>query len=66
MQRNHTVITGPNTLPRPPVPRRWMAKRPSRTKHVTGTTAVLNPGAASSTPSIALSTLMAGVMIPSP
>jgi hypothetical protein len=48
------------------MPLLWIANRPSSTTQVRGTTAALKPGAASSTPSSALRTLMAGVMIPSP
>ena len=66
MVKNQTSIIGPNSAPTRPVPRLWMAKSPTRTTHVSGMTTGLSAGVATSSPSIALSTEMAGVIIPSP
>ena len=63
---NQRIITGPNTLPIPVVPLTWTANStPSRTM-VTGITATESAGAATPSPSMAASTLMAGVIMPSP
>ena len=59
-------MTGPNTAPMPPVPRCWTANRPIRMTTVIGTTSGRDVGVATSSPSTAESTEMAGVMTPSP
>ena len=66
MVTNQTTMIGPKILPTLPVPRRWIEKSPTSTTQVSGTTQGLKPGAASSSPSRADSTEMAGVIIPSP
>ena len=38
MVANHTTITGPNTLPTAPVPRRWTMNSPARMTTAIGTT----------------------------
>ncbi|MNN00959.1 hypothetical protein D3C81_1135630 [compost metagenome] len=64
--RNQRVITGPNTLPTFSVPKRCAANTAANTIRVIGTTKCPSPGAATSRPSTAPSTEMAGVMTPSP
>ena len=66
MVRNHTVMTGPKSRPMEAVPRLWMEKSPRRMSTVMGTTAWSKAVVATVSPSTALSTLMAGVMMPSP
>jgi len=66
MTANHTSITGPNSRPTRSVPCRWMANTPIRMATVRGTTSCSNTGVATFRPSIALSTVMAGVIMPSP
>ena len=64
---NQTIITGPNM--RADLRRARTSgpqKRPIRTTTVMGTTYGLKTGVATSSPSIALSTEMAGVIMPSP
>ena len=63
---NQTRVIGPNSLPTLPVPRRWMANSPTRMTQVSGTTTGSSWWVATSSPSIALSTLIAGVIAPSP
>jgi len=63
---NHTKVTGPKTAPTLAVPRRWKRKSPTRITSVPGTTKGRKRGVATSRPSIALSTEMAGVIMPSP
>ena len=63
---NQTAITGPNSRPTTPVPSRWIRKRPIRIAAVIGSTMSPTPGAATSTPSIADSTEIAGVIMLSP
>ena len=63
---NQTSITGPNSLPMLPVPRRCAAKSAISTSTDSHTTALLNSAFASSSPSIALNTDTAGVIVPSP
>ena len=63
---NHSIITGPNTLPTFSVPKRWAMNRATSTSRVIGTTKRPSPGAATSRPSTAPSTVIAGVMTPSP
>ena len=64
--RNQTVVIGPNTRPTFSVPKRWAANTPSNTAMVIGSTKGLSPGAATSSPSTAPSTEIAGVIILSP
>ena len=59
-------MTGPNSAPMLPVPRRCAANRNSSTITDSGSTDLANSGLASSSPSIALSTDTAGVIVPSP
>src|SRR5579875_1727848 len=63
---NHTHITGPNTLPTRPVPRFWNQNSASSTITVSGTTQRDSAGAATLKPSIADSTVIDGVITPSP
>ena len=63
---NQTSMIGPNTLPTVPVPRFCTINNPSRITIAMGITQELNAGETSSSPSTALNTEMAGVMIPSP
>ena len=63
---NHTSVTGPNSDPARPVPKRWAANSRVRTTAATGTTTWPRDGAATPRPSTAESTLMAKVMIGSP
>jgi hypothetical protein len=63
---NHTAITGPKAFPTTPVPKRWTANSTVRIASVIGTTSDSTLGAATSRPSTADSTEMAGVIMPSP
>ena len=63
---NHTPMIGPKRRPTAPVPKRWIANSTVRMTSVIGTTSDLSAGAATSRPSTAESTEMAGVIIPSP
>jgi hypothetical protein len=63
---NQSSITGPNTAPMLAVPRLWTANRPIRIATVIGTTYGRNIGVATSSPSTALSTEIAGVIMLSP
>ena len=63
---NHATMIGPNTLPTVPVPRFCTINNPSKITMAIGITQELNAGETSSSPSTALNTEMAGVMIPSP
>ena len=63
---NQTAITGPNNTPIRAVPRFCRAKRAVSTTAAMGQTSGVTAGAASVTPSIALSTEIAGVITPSP
>ena len=63
---NHTTITGPNTLPIAPVPRRCTMNSANRMTQVSGMTIGVKASDATRKPSTALSTEMAGVMSPSP
>ena len=63
---NHSNITGPKTLPTRSVPNRCAANSTTITITVIGTMKCSRPGAATSRPSTAPSTVMAGVMTPSP
>ena len=64
--RNQTSMIGPNQRPMPAVPRFCTAYRTTSTAIVSGTTYCSNAGAATSRPSIAPSTEMAGVITLSP
>ena len=64
--QNHTRVIGPKNLPMPPVPKRCTANRPVSTSSVIGITQLCRLGAATSRPSTADSTEMAGVITPSP
>jgi hypothetical protein len=63
---NQTSVIGPNSLPMPPVPKRCIANSPVSTTSVSGMTHSCSRGAATSRPSTADSTEIAGVMTPSP
>ena len=63
---NHTSVIGPNARPMPPVPRRCTANSTVSTTSVTGSTTPCMRGAATSSPSTADSTEIAGVITPSP
>ena len=66
MVTNQTSITGPNRKPMRSVPRDWIKNRPTRMTMVIGTTYGSNRCVATLSPSTALSTEMAGVIMPSP
>ena len=59
-------MTGPNTLPIDPVPRRCTANTPTRMTTASGMTQRSKPEVTTSVPSTADSTEMAGVIMPSP
>ena len=63
---NHTIITGPNTLPTAPVPLLCTRNSTTRMTMAMGTIQLSNPGETRVSPSTAASTEMAGVMAPSP
>ena len=63
---NQTIMTGPKNMPTIPVPRCWMKNKPVRISTVAGTTNGVSDGATISSPSIAESTEMAGVIMLSP
>ena len=63
---NQTTIIGPNIRPTRCVPCRWIANTPTRMTTVTSTTYGSKNGVATFSPSTAPSTVMAGVIIPSP
>ncbi len=63
---NHSTITGPNTRPMLPVPRRCAANSATITATETGSTNRFSPGAEISSPSTAESTEIDGVITPSP
>ena len=66
MTTNHTTITGPNTREIRSVPRRWTRNSTTRIATATGITHDSNAVVATSKPSTALSTEIAGVIRPSP
>ena len=66
MVTNQTSINGPKAVPTRAVPKRCTTKRPMRMTTVSGTTAAEKFGLTSLRPSMAESTEMAGVMMPSP
>ena len=63
---NHSTMTGPNILPTTPVPKRCTRNNATSTSSASGTTQACRPGAMTTSPSIAPSTEMAGVMRLSP
>ena len=63
---NHNTVIGPKKRPTLAVPKRWTTNSRVSTTSVTGTTKRCSAGAATSRPSTADSTEMAGVMTPSP
>src|SRR4051794_38826139 len=63
---NQSPITGPNSRPTAPVPKRWIPNSTVMITSVIGTTSDSNDGAATSSPSTADSTEIAGVIMPSP
>ncbi len=63
---NHRIMIGPNTLAMPAVPRCWTANRAIRITTEIGITQSANAGVATSKPSTADSTEIAGVINPSP
>ena len=66
MVANHSIITGPNIAPTRAVPRFCTRNSATRMTTVSGTMNGLNASVATSSPSTADSTEMAGVMAPSP
>ena len=60
------MVIGPNTLPTISVPKRWLTNNASNTSTEIGTIHACRLGAATSMPSSADSTEMAGVITPSP
>ena len=63
---NQRIMTGPNNRPTAPVPLRCIANRMNSTMRVSGMTKGCSAGVATSRPSTADSTEMAGVIMPSP
>ena len=63
---NHTRISGPNSQPTAPVPRRWIANSATRMASDIGTTRCARPGESTFRPSTAEVTEIAGVIMPSP
>ncbi len=64
--KNHTNVTGPKIFPTPEVPWYCTANRIVRINTVIGIIYGSKKGVATFNPSTALSTEMAGVIIPSP
>ena len=63
---NQTTITGPNSRPTAPVPKRWIANSTVMITSVISTTIESRLGETTFRPSTADSTEIAGVIIPSP
>ena len=63
---NQTIMIGPNTAPMPPVPRCCTRNSAIRIATVIGTTNGSKTCVATPSPSTALNTEMAGVIMPSP
>ena len=63
---NQPTMTGPNIRPMNWVPCRCIMNSPIRITTVSGTTTGASDGASTFSPSMALSTEIAGVMAPSP
>ena len=59
-------MIGPKKPPTRPVPKRWTKNSPVSTAIVSGMTSSFRSGETTSRPSIADSTLIAGVIMPSP
>ncbi len=59
-------MTGPNSRPTAPVPKRWMTNNAVRIVSAIGTTSESSDGETTSSPSTADSTEIAGVIMPSP
>ena len=66
MATNQSNAIGPNTRPTLEEPLNWMTKRPVSSPIVIGATRREKIGPTTSSPSTAESTLIAGVIIPSP
>ena len=66
MTANHSSITGPKKRPMPAVPFFCTRNSTNSTTSVSGITYCVNSGETTSSPSIAPSVVMAGVMTPSP
>ena len=66
MTTNQTIITGPKNFPMSAVPRFWKKKSKKRMMQVRGIMKGLEASVATSNPSTAERTEIAGVMIPSP
>ena len=66
MLTNQTSVAGPKIAPTRAVPRFWTRNSAATIAIASGTTARWIDGATTSRPSTALSTEMAGVIIPSP
>jgi len=66
MLTNQVSMIGPNNLPIRAVPRLWTANRTSRIAAAIGITCGLKKSVAALRPSSALSTEIAGVIMPSP
>ena len=66
MVANHSSITGPKNLPMPAVPCFWNKNSRNNTSSVSGMTYLVSSGDITSSPSMAPSTVIAGVMTPSP
>ena len=63
---NHSSITGPNSAPTRPVPSRWRLNSATRAAIVAGRMTGFKRVVATSRPSMALSTEIEGVIMPSP
>ena len=66
MATNQATITGPKIRPTFAVPKRWNENRPTRMARLRGTTHRPRSGDSTASPSTAPSTVMGGVIIPSP
>ena len=66
MVRNHTDMIGPNMAPTRPVPKRCIVNSRNNTTSDKATMTFSETGVATLRPSMALSTEIAGVIIPSP
>ena len=63
---NQAIMIGPNALPTLEVPKRWKANRAVNMTRLIGSTHCLNTGETTSSPSTAPSTVIGGVIMPSP
>ena len=66
MTAKNSRMTGPNSQPTAPVPKRWTANRPTRMASERGTTRWARLGLTTLRPPTAEVTLIAGVIMPSP